>query len=981
MRVKKKSLIQNFVKVANEDKNQKGKYNEIVFGAFYGSLIKQARKRIDQKIMKLQGIQRTILDDFEMFLLNILNNLCIRTLIYEMHICNQEGKLKGNDIEKYQYYIEHFLCDKEYLKDFFALYPVLERRINETIQNAIDIYEEVIQRINYDADELMEKFNIPKEKFLVIHMFSTFSDSHKNGRRVFQIEFVTGQKILYKPRSLKNEIKLQEIINCFYKLCGLERHEYLILDKENYGWCEIVQSTACRSINQLQRYYKRIGVILFINYILQGGDIHYENLIACNEYPVIIDAETFIGNIESGNEKSATEKISSLLRKSVLYSGILPFYSWDNAGNMGINMSAISGEEGQKYPIKIPMIINSKSVNMRVVYDYPVSKKNNNLAMLDDQFIEPREFAGCIIEGFKKAYLAAMQNTEMLLNIIQQYKELQIRHLVRNTQQYAILLNSSYHPELLMDGGARNLFLYSLVNGNLQNEKSRILIEDEISDLLEGDIPYFYFRCDERSLFTWDNKEEKGFFKSSALEQIQENIRNMSITDLREQIQYIKITFNMENAANIKIENKNLGTISGVNKLGIAEKMIKKLVHKIGAETIYSDDGTDVNWIGVKLCGIRENQWMIQALPTTLYDGIIGVDLVLHLYEFIYQDRKYNGIFKIIDKRIFDYIDNINKNKNSISGSSLGVFSGQGSILYMLNILYEMTGDPKYKEYFDKWLKCLETVIFEDKFFDLISGSSGIILVLINMYKKTKENPYLQKAIQIADNLISNMATEENMAGWKSEATPKILAGFAHGNSGFIEVFARLYEVHPSEKYIEIISRLLKYEDTLYSEKINNWIDLREFPDETKDRKQPVAWCHGAPGILLSRLTLYHVIKKMAPNWLLNQVIVDIRRAKDKLIQEDLHVGYCLCHGNMGNLLILRKYTEMFEDQQAKEICNHWFERIIGLFSTQSILPTERYNPGFMTGLSGIAYAMLAYTTRKLPLLIEVEGFYDKNRL
>ena len=183
---------------------------------------------------------------------------------------------------------------------------------------------------------------------------------------------------------------------------------------------------------------------------------------------------------------------------------------------------------------------------MRVVYDYPVSKKNNNLAMLDDQFIEPREFAGCIIEGFKKAYLAAMQNTEMLLNIIQQYKELQIRHLVRNTQQYAILLNSSYHPELLMDGGARNLFLYSLVNGNLQNEKSRILIEDEISDLLEGDIPYFYFRCDERSLFTWDNKEEKGFFKSSALEQIQENIRNMSITDLREQIQYIKITFNMK---------------------------------------------------------------------------------------------------------------------------------------------------------------------------------------------------------------------------------------------------------------------------------------------------------------------------------------------------------------------------------------------------------------------------------------------------
>ena len=56
-------------------------------------------------------------------------------------------------------------------------------------------------------------------------------------------------------------------------------------------------------------------------------------------------------------------------------------------------MSAISGEEGQKFPIKIPFIINPKSVNMRVVYDYPVSKGNHNLAMLKGRFIQPSEFA------------------------------------------------------------------------------------------------------------------------------------------------------------------------------------------------------------------------------------------------------------------------------------------------------------------------------------------------------------------------------------------------------------------------------------------------------------------------------------------------------------------------------------------------------------------------------------------------------------
>lgn len=126
--------------------------------------------------------------------------------------------LRGNESEQYQYYIDHFLKDKQYLNDLFSLYPVLERRINEIIQNAIDIYKEVIERIEKDADVLMKKFNITEKGFVVNHLSTDFSDSHKKGRRVFCVEFVSGDKILYKPRSLQNEIKLQEITNYFYRM-------------------------------------------------------------------------------------------------------------------------------------------------------------------------------------------------------------------------------------------------------------------------------------------------------------------------------------------------------------------------------------------------------------------------------------------------------------------------------------------------------------------------------------------------------------------------------------------------------------------------------------------------------------------------------------------------------------------------------------------------------------------------------------------
>ena len=249
-------------------------------------------------------------------------------------------------------------------------------------------------------------------------------------------------------------------------------------------------------------------------------------------------------------------------------------------------------------------------------------------------------------------------------------------------------------------------------------------------------------------------------------------------------------------------------------------------------------------------------------------------------------------------------------------------------------------------------------------------------MVLINMYRKTKKPIYLQKAIQIAEQLIENMITENGKVGWKSEVVPEVLAGFAHGNSGFIELFSRLYEVYPQTKYLDILSSLVEYENSLYSEKDNNWIDLRKFSEVDQHKSQPIAWCHGAAGILLSRLTLYNAIKNLGETALLQQAIKDISLAKNKLIEDGVHAGFCLCHGNMGNLLILKRYAEIFDDKQVRSICDSRFEQILKFLNEENILPTELYNPGFMTGLSGIAYALLKYKMPKLPLLIGVEGEY-----
>ena len=62
-----------------------------------------------------------------------------------------------------------------------------------------------------------------------------------------------------------------------------------------------------------------------------------------------------------------------------------------------------------------------------------------------------------------------------------------------NTQQYSMLLSASYHPSVMRDGAERETLFYSLWKG--RNGTEQEIVEREIQDLLNGNIPYFPVRC------------------------------------------------------------------------------------------------------------------------------------------------------------------------------------------------------------------------------------------------------------------------------------------------------------------------------------------------------------------------------------------------------------------------------------------------------------------------------------------------------
>ena len=79
---------------------------------------------------------------------------------------------------------------------------------------------------------------------------------------------------------------------------------------------------SCKTEQQLKDYYVRLGVQLFLAYVLGTKDLHCENIIASGEYPVLIDLEVLLSTMELKEGKTAPQEIINQLSKSVLQTGI-----------------------------------------------------------------------------------------------------------------------------------------------------------------------------------------------------------------------------------------------------------------------------------------------------------------------------------------------------------------------------------------------------------------------------------------------------------------------------------------------------------------------------------------------------------------------------------------------------------------------------------------------------------------------------------
>src|SRR5262249_4635331 len=199
--------------------------------------------------------------------------------------------------------------------------------------------------------------------------------------------------------------------------------------------------------------------------------------------------------------------------------------------------------------------------------------------------------------------------------------------------------------------------------------------------------------------------------------------------------------------------------------------------------------------------------------------------------------------------------------------------------------------------------------------------------------------------------------------------TQRNLTGLSHGAAGIGYALAELYADCRDERFAQAARRAFDYERSFQRGSEARWPDFRTKNGRRRlDARTPSygwAWCHGAPGIALSRLRGWEVLRddvlKDDAVLALDATLSWCRRAA-----ESTETSLSLCHGMAGNADILLSGCRSLDQPAAGEeeigrLLAEAMERhrhAAGGCWVADIPPLDRL-PGLMVGAAGVGLALL----------------------
>jgi type 2 lantibiotic biosynthesis protein LanM len=879
-------------------------------------------------------------------------------MVLELNVARLKGSLDGDTPEaRFQDFVRR-QREAEFALAILREYPVLARQLVICLDQWVAATLEFVERLCEDWRLIVDAFSPTADPGVLVRVEADAGDRHREGRSVLVATFTSGFQVIYKPKSLAVDSHFQDLlawVNQRAGRCGLRTIR--ILDRGTHGWVEFVGAEPCDSHAALRRFYERLGMQLALLYVLEATDFHCENLIAAGEHPVLIDLEAIFQPRCIGPRPESEAGDRATIEQSVLRVGMLPQRDWPTAESEGVDISGMGGAAGQTMPYRVPDWEKSGTDEMCLTRRRVEMPSANNRPSLESADVNPADYVDEIVAGFSHAYRLVMEHREELLasdGPLARFAEDEVRAILRPSRPYGILLDESFHPDVLRDALDRDRLFDRLWVAAERFPYMAKVIAAERLDLQRGDIPIFMSRPGSRDLWTSSGQRIKDFFPEPALTLVEHRVRLLCESEaevqrwiIRASLATIAPAASVSGQRSVHRADGSRGPVQRHECLEAARTVADRL------EALAIRANGSASWFGLML--ENERHWSVAPLTIDLYDGLPGVCLFLAHLAAITREPRYTALAREACATMLRH-----SAECSSLVTSIGVFEGWGGIIYTLAHLRALWRAPELLAQAEGVVERLPTWIARDTRFDTIGGAAGCIAGLIALQQMLPSARTLSAATQCGEHLLAHAARTEHGVGWiiPNETAP--LSGFSHGAAGIARALLKLATLTGQESFRTTALAAIAHERSLFSPQAGNWRDLRvratgDSGSQGDGEGFTTAWCNGAPGIGLARLSTIEELDDP-------EVRGEIDAAVHTTLQRGLGGNHTLCHGDLGNLELLLVAGRVFENEswftEARRVARPIVESI-GRHEYRCAAPLNVDSPGLMTGLAGIGYGLL----------------------
>jgi lantibiotic biosynthesis protein len=385
----------------------------------------------------------------------------------------------------------------------------------------------------------------------------------------------------------------------------------------------------------------------------------------------------------------------------------------------------------------------------------------------------------------------------------------------------------------------------------------------------------------------------------------------------------------------------------------------------------------ECNWMGVVPEGSRRNgsgALTYAPLRPDLYGGTTGVAWFLAgLYQMTKEPKLRRTALGAI-RQALARADTLPPE------GRLGLFTGWAGIALAAAQLGALLEEEALLERAAQLVRCCALEEADATEFDLLSGRAGAIAALVILSDLLSDAAPLALAVRLGDELCRAAIDADGGLSWPGQRVQRDrnLTGFSHGAAGAGYALLELYGASGDARYRATAIRAFSYERRWFDPGAGNWPDFRRSDSRRAQRSRPatfaITWCHGAPGIALSRL---RAVELTGDEDCRQEAEVALETTQ-RMVERSARSGkanWSLCHGLAGNAEILLIGRDVLGTTWngaaalARDVAHHGSQRYAKRGHAWPY-GTRGDTPNLMLGLAGIGNFYLRLVNPRLPSIL-----------